>query len=165
MIFDIHPESRLMKRDESISLKLSEISGYHPKISELVAKLADRSFTASIAHLNERAADHFLRLHPICIAQYRGKFFVVGGFRSFQIAELILQSNAQVTCILISSKQDIVDIAKTDILFSPLVFSLSTKVAQQTEKLIEIVGTEFTNKYHADLASARSLTRAHERSR
>jgi len=106
-----------------------------------------------------------LRLHPICIAQYRGKFFVVGGFRSFQIAELILQSNAQVTCILISSKQDIVDIAKTDILFSPLVFSLSTKVAQQTEKLIEIVGTEFTNKYHADLASARSLTRAHERSR
>lgn len=154
-----------MKRDESISLKLSEISGYHPKISELVSQLADRSFTASIAHLSERAADNFLRLHPICIAQYRGKFFVVAGFRSFQIAELILESNAQIQCVLVTSKHNIVDIAKTDILFSPLVFSLSTKVAQQTEKLIEIVGADFTNEHHADLASARSLTRAHERSR
>lgn len=154
-----------MNRHESITLKLSEISGYHPKTSELVAQLADRSFTASIAHFSERAADHFLRIHPICVAQYRGKFFVVAGFRSFQIAELILQSNAQVTCALITSKDNIIDIAKTDILFSPLVFSLSTKVAQQTEKLIEIVGANFTNEHHADLASVRSLTRAHERSR
>tara|TARA_R100001129_G_scaffold7775_2_gene5694 strand:- start:4505 stop:4969 length:465 start_codon:yes stop_codon:yes gene_type:complete len=154
-----------MKKYETITLRRSEIAGYHPKVSQLVAQLADRSFTASISHFSEQAAEHFLRLHPIFITQYRGKFFVAGGFRSFQVAELILQSNAQVTCVFITSKHNIIDIAKTDILFSPLVFSLSTKVAQQTEKLIEIVGADFTNEHHADLKSVRSFTRVHERRR
>ncbi|RUO81089.1 hypothetical protein CWI84_02975 [Idiomarina tyrosinivorans] len=150
-----------MNKDEQITLKLSEISGYHPKVAQLVAKLADRSFTASIADLSEQAAEHFLRIHPICISRYRGKFFVVAGFRAFQVAELLLNQTTILRFSLINSKSDILDIARTDILFSPLIFSLSTKVAQQTGRLIEIVGTDFTNEHHSDLASERSRTRFH----
>jgi hypothetical protein len=150
---------------ELISVKLSEICGYHPDISKFVAQMADQQFTASIVSLSEQVAERFLKLHPICITKCRGKFFVVAGFRSFQIAELKLQQAHQIECLLINSKHNnIIDLAKTDILFSPLVFSLSTKVAQQTQKLIEIVGKDFTNEHHSDLCSVRSLTRVHERS-
>ena len=154
-----------MNDSEWISIKLSEICGYHQEISTLVAQLVDQQFTTSIVHLSEHIAELFLKLHPICLTKYRGKFFVIGGFRSFQIAELKLQQTHQIECLLINSKnKNIIDIAKTDILFSPLVFSLSTKVAQQTQKLIEIVGQDFTNENHSDLGSVRSLTRVHERS-
>ncbi len=153
-----------MKKDETITLRLSEISGYHPSVSEFVAQLADRNFTTSISQISQTAAEQFLRIHPICVSQYRGKFFVIAGFRSFQIAELTLQQNTLIKCLAVAAKQNIVDIAKTDILFSPLVFSLSTKVTQQTKKLISIVGADFTNEHHSDLASERSLARAHGRS-
>jgi len=154
-----------MNSSELISIKLSEICGYHPEVSTLVAQLADQQFTASIVHLSEYVAELFLKLHPIRLTKHRGKFFVAAGFRSFQIAELKLQQDHQIECLLINSKHNnIIDLAKTDILFSPLVFSLSTKVAQQTQKLIEIVGQDFTNENHSDLGSVRSLTRVHERS-
>lgn len=153
-----------MDNYELISVKLSEICGYHPDISEFVAQMADQQFTASIVSLSEPVAERFLKLHPICITKHRGKFFVVAGFRSFQIAELKLHQAHLIGCWLINSKQNLAALAKTDILFSPIVFSLSTKVAQQTQKLIEIVGKDFTNEHHSDLGSVRSLTRVHERS-
>jgi len=144
-------------------IRVSEITGYHPAISELAAQLAAHQFTTAISHLSEAAASRLLTLHPICIYQNRGKNFIVGGFRSYQIAVLKFRADSQVMCRLISSKREILDIAKTDILFSPIVYSLSTKVAQQTERLVGIVGKDFANEHHTDLASARSCTRVHER--
>lgn len=165
MNFDTYPACIRMTDNESIDIKLSEISGYHPNVSELVNQLADRKFATAISHLSVQSAQQFLMLHPISITKHRGKFFVTAGFRSFQIAELKLQQNSKVKCQLVSSKNNIIELAKMDILFSPLVFSLSTKVTQQTEKLVEVVGRDFANEHHSDLTSVRSFTRVHERSR
>jgi hypothetical protein len=146
-----------------VYIRISEIAGYHPQISELAAQLITHQFATAISHFSESAASRLLTLHPICIYQTRGKSFIVGGFRSYQIAVLKLHADSKVMCRLISSKQEILEIAKSDILFSPLVFSLSTKVAEQTKNLVEIVGKDFANEHHTDLASVRSCTRVHER--
>lgn len=153
-----------MTSTDFVDIKISEIAGYHPVIAELAAQLVDHQFTTTLSHISRTATNRILILHPICVYQYRGKYLIVAGFRSYQIAVLKLDIDSKVRCRLISSKQEILDIAKTDILFSPLVFSLSTKVAQQTERLVGIVGREFANEHHDDLASVRAFTRAHERS-
>lgn len=152
-----------MESSDFLDIKISELAGYHADVAGLAAQLADNCFTTAISNLSENAANRFLTLHPICINRYRGKNYIVGGFRSYQIAVLKFGPDSQVRCRLINSRKEIQDIAKIDILFSPLVFSLSTKVAQQTERLVGIVGRDFANEHHADLASVRSFTRVHER--
>lgn len=152
-----------MASTDFIDIKISEIAGYHPSISELAAQLVDHQFTTALSHISRSAANRILILHPICVYQYRGKYLIVAGFRSYQIAVLKLDADSKVCCRLINSKREILDLARSDILFSPLVFSLSTKVAEQTKKLVEIVGKDFANEHHADLASIRSFTRVHER--
>lgn len=153
-----------MPSTDFVNIEISEIAGYHPAIADLAAQLVDHRFTTAISNLSQHAANRFLMLHPICINRYRGKYRVVAGFRNYQIAVLKLDADSKVCCRLINSKREILDLAKSDILFSPLVFSLSTKVAEQTKKLVEIVGKDFANEHHADLASVRSFTRVHERS-
>ncbi|CAM5277875.1 hypothetical protein [Alishewanella longhuensis] len=153
-----------MPSTDFVNIEISEIAGYHPAIAHLAAQLVDHQFTTAISNLSDYAANRFLTLHPICINRYRGKNYIVGGFRSYQIAVLKFGPDSQVRCRLINSRKEIQDIAKIDILFSPLVFSLSTKVAQQTERLVGIVGRDFANEHHADLASVRAFTRVHERS-
>lgn len=152
-----------MPSTDFVDIKISEIAGYHPSISELAAQLVDHQFTTALSNISRAATNRILLLHPICVYQYRGKYLIVAGFRSYQIAALKFDADSKVRCRLITSKQEILNIAKTDILFSPLIFSLSTKVAQQTERLVGIVGRDFANEHHADLASVRSFTRVHER--
>lgn len=152
-----------MPSTDFVDIKISEIAGYHPSISELAAQLVDHQFTTALSHISRAATNRILILHPICVYQYRGKYLVVAGFRSYQIAVLKLDSDSKVCCRLLSSKREILDLARSDILFSSLVFSLSTKVSQQTERLVGIVGKDFANEHHTDLASVRAFTRVHER--
>ena len=154
-----------MHNDSIVHIKLSDISAYSPKLSHLFEDLADIEFTTTLSKLSEEAVDHFLRLHPIAVTKSRHKYHVVAGIRSFQIAQLKLKQEDTVTCVLIKSKKVSEDLAKADILLSPIVFSLSTKVVSQTEKLIDLVGQSFTNNMHSDLNSFRSVKRVHKRSR
>lgn len=152
-----------MASTDFVNIKISDIAGYHLAIADLAAQLVDQQFTTALSHISRAATNRILILHPICVYQSRGKYLIVAGFRSYQIAVLKLDPDSKVCCRLISSKREILDIAKIDILFSPLIFSLSTKVAEQTKRLVEIVGKDFANEHHSDLASVRSFTRVHER--
>lgn len=165
VIYDTYPFGVAVKQNKDIELRLNRIEGFLPDVVELFEQLADTKFTTSIAKLSQQAAEYFVRLHPICVVKLRGKYFVCAGVRSFQVAEMKLPKGYVVKCILLSSRKDAVKLAKADILLSPLVFSLSTKVAQQTKKLVGIVGQDFTRSMHNDLSSVRSFKRIHERSR
>lgn len=154
-----------MHNDDIVHVKLSDISAYSPKLSHLFEELADIEFTTTLSKLSEEAVDHFLRLHPIAITKSRNKYHLVAGIRSFQIAQLKLKQEDTVRCVLIKSTKVSEDLAKADILLSPIVFSLSTKVVAQTEKLINVVGQNFTNNMHSDLSSTRSVQRVHKRTR
>ena len=154
-----------MHDDDIVHIKLSHISAYTPKLSHLFEELADLEFTATLSKLSEEAVDHFLRLHPIFVTKSRNKYHVIAGIRSFQIAQLKLKQDDKVRCLVVKSRRQIEELAKADILLSAIVFSLSTKVVAQTEKLINVVGQGFTNNMHSDLSSARSLQRVHKRTR
>lgn len=151
---------------EQASICLSEIDGLHDSIADVASALSECSFASTAKGFSETSVADILKLHPIFVVRRKRQLFVVAGFRTFQIANINLQSTSKINCSVVqATDEEIIRFAKTDILASSVVFSLSTKVAAQTKKLVNAVSSESAESIHKDFASTRGLTRVHLRNK
>ncbi|TRW48906.1 hypothetical protein FM042_07950 [Aliidiomarina halalkaliphila] len=152
---------RILERRE---IELNQITTFDPRVAGFIAELSDRDFVAVSSGFTEEAAFDLALLHPIFLSQRNNKIFVVAGAKTFQVVKSVLRPESKVGCFIVQGTSDeILRLAKTDLVGSPCLFSLSTKVAQQTKKLVDVLGGESASRIHSDLRSIRGMTRIHER--
>ncbi|WP_404397977.1 hypothetical protein [Idiomarina loihiensis] len=153
-----------MLKTETITIQLDKIKGIHRAVKDIASVLADSQFSANAAGFSDAALKDILLLHPLFLVKFRNQFYVAAGFRAFQIAKLKLPATATITCQLTSASSDeLVNLAKTDILASSIIYSLSTKVAEQTKNLVATVGSDSAKDIHKKFASDRGLAQLHKR--
>lgn len=125
-----------------VSIKLEAITGLHPAVTGMVDKTASVIYASGPADYQELSLLYLLKLHPIHLTKIDTRFVVVAGFRSYELARLLLHPETEVGCILhIKLKpEEPTLLATVDIFGSPLMHSLGPKYIQQLQALAKFFG-------------------------
>ncbi len=131
-------QTSLKNKVTAINIRLSDLEGLHPDVQMFVAATSDLIYAAAPDDFSESWLCYLLELHPIHVTRLNGNFYVVGGFRSYELAMLQMKQDFIVPCCLRSelSNCEIRQIALTDILGSALMCSLGPKFVQQIQNLV-----------------------------
>lgn len=142
-------------------IQLSQIQGLHPSVSQAASIISEQTYTSRFDVFSSDAAHLLLSLHPIFITKVDGNFYVVAGFRSFQLALITLDFNEKISAQVIDSlsNEQYLLLAETDILGSVLQHSLGTKSVTQIENIKNHLTKESVNKNIPGISSTRSITK------
>jgi len=142
-------------------VSLSQISGYHSTVVATVKVLARQNFTSRLDVLSEETIFQLLNLHPIgLVKQKNNQYFVISGFRSYQMALGLVDENTKLPALIYSlTDKEIFEMAQTDVLGSVLLHSLGSKSVSQIEVLKKHIGLDATAKIAPGLNSSRAVTR------
>jgi len=115
------------------SIYVCDLNGIHPDVSD-IARLADMNQLVSPLCLNGSSPKEVIRyllLNPIVVSKKTEKYFVVAGFRGYQVALASLPSRQKIPVLDIgrSSPSERLNWAASSVLLSPLVGSLGKGAA------------------------------------
>jgi len=149
-----------IKTPRNRNLRIDEISGFHPLVQPVAGTLASRSFCSRFDVLSECSVRGLIQLHPIQLVHEKNEFYVIAGFRSYQLGISRLGNEKFPVCIHSQLDDDrILDMANIDILGSPLLHSLGTKSASQIEQIMAQIGRKEALNLAPGLKTARSVVR------
>lgn len=147
-----------------IRVNIKAIAGLHPAVVDMVDHTASIIYASGPGDYIELSLQYLLKLHPIHLTQSEGRFYVIGGFRSFELARLKLYPETDIECILHKNlaPQEPTLFATVDIFGSPLMHSLGAKYLQQLKALAKPFGNR-TSIFFPKMTSLRRL-RGHKKS-
>ena len=142
-------------------LKLSDINGLHPEVLSYADDFNSLFLCESAKSMTDEAFQCFLILHPFQLIKTDGQYFIVAGFRSFQLAMVSMKSDDKVPALIHKNldKVDIKTLAEADILVSRVGHSLGTNSNAQLKKLTDRLGHDECNKLIPGISSLRGITR------
>ncbi|MDP5133168.1 MAG: hypothetical protein NWQ54_19985 [Paraglaciecola sp.] len=127
-------------------IELKTIDGIHKAVQTLLAETADMIYASAPGDYSNIALETLLQIHPIHLLKDEGKFFVIAGFRGFEMAKLCFEPDTELRCLVhIELDTDTIqELALIDIVGSPLLHSLGSKHLQQILALVKPFGAKAT---------------------
>lgn len=151
-----------MKKPRLMNVKLREIFGPHPELSELMRPLAGSRHAWCVGSFSEPSVEALTALHPIVLqeAEQHG-YHVIGGFRTYQLATVHCEPDRPLRAMIYSgfSSNQIRQLAAIDILGSPLLLGLGSRPQKQVERLCQSLHSFDLKVIHPDLTSLRGIKR------
>jgi len=143
------------------SIKINEIQGYHESIDKIVAATTSRMYRLGPHECSQVLLTNLLKLHPVHIVNSEQGYLLIAGFRTYEIACLLLEDNQKIECLLHDmsklTKSELMNLALSDIVGTSALFNFSENSKQQLKEIKRLVGKEQVNALFKEISSKQKI--------
>lgn len=143
------------------SIKISEIQGYHESVKELVSATISAMYELGPHECSRLLLANLLKLHPLHIVKSELNYQLIAGFRTYEIARLLLEDDQAIDCLFYESstisEAELINLALSDIVGTSVLFNFSANPKAQLKTIVDQIGKERVKALYKDISSKQKI--------
>jgi hypothetical protein len=143
------------------SIKIKEISGFHDSVKELVGATISAMYELGPHECSKLLLANLLKLHPLHVVKSESDYQLIAGFRTYEIARLLLEDDQTIDCLLHESstisETELINLALSDIVGTSVLLNFSANPKAQLKTIVDKIGKERVKALYKDISSKQKI--------